>query len=85
MDTVAFKYDIGDILRDKVTGLQGVVIVRAEYASRSRSYGIQPREIQNNTVPEYTWLDETTLELVESDVVDFGFEKLKSGWWHPWF
>lgn len=71
MSTVNFKYNCGDVLKDKVTGLQGVVMVRAEYSTGCHHYGLQSRELASGKSPEWEWLDQSRLELVESEAVTF--------------
>lgn len=66
-----FKYDCGDLLRDSVTGLEGVVMVRAEYSTGCHHYGLLPRGLQDGKEPDWTWLDQSRLSLVESAVVKF--------------
>lgn len=69
---IGFKYNNGDVLRDKVTGLQGVVMVRAEYATGCHHYGLSPRKVlDSGAVPDWQWLDQSRLELVESVSVRF--------------
>lgn len=78
---VSFKYDNGDFLRDKVTGLEGVVMVRAEYATGCHHYGLSPRKVlDSGAVPDWQWLDQSRLELVESSSVSFAIpENATSG------
>lgn len=71
MSNVNFKYENGDLLRDKVTGLEGVVMVRAEYATGCHHYGIQPRELDKGKTHDWAWLDQSTLECVTGLVVEF--------------
>ena len=75
MHTVNFKFNNGDTLRDKVTGLTGIVMVCAEYATGCHHYGILQRELQSGKPAEWQWIDQSMLELVESASVQFKFDK----------
>lgn len=68
---VNFKYENGDVLKDKVTGLQGVVMVRAEYSTGCHHYGIQSQKEVNDGLPDWHWLDQSRLELVKKNAVKF--------------
>ena len=77
MSTVNFKYENGDILKDKVTGYQGVVMVRAEYSTGCLHYGLQGNELKDGMPPNWEWLDSTRLELVKSAQVIFDIDTSK--------
>lgn len=72
MSNVNFKYENGDILKDKVTGLEGVVMVRAEYSTGCHHYGLQPQVVKEGKSPDWDWLDQSRLELVKKGAVKFG-------------
>lgn len=74
MNVVNFKFNNGDILRDKVTGLTGVVMVCAEYATGCHHYGLQSRELANGKPGEWEWLDQSRLELVKSSAISFSVD-----------
>ena len=72
MSKVKFKYENGDLLRDKVSGLTGVVMVRAEYSTGCHHYGIQPRTLTKDGETKcWNWLDQSQLELVDKTVISF--------------
>lgn len=77
MSKVNFKYENGDTLMDKVTGLVGVVMVRAEYSTGCHHYGIQPQKLESGKALEWDWLDQSRLELVSKNAVKFDIEKGK--------
>ncbi len=68
---VNFVYDNGDVLKDRVTGLEGVVMVRAEYSTGCHHYGLLPQEINDSKEPDWTWFDQSRLDLVKSKGVVF--------------
>jgi heat shock protein HspQ len=77
MSTVNFKYEQGDVLRDKVSGFTGVVMVRAEYSTGCHHYALCPQELHNGTLQEWQWLDQSRLELKATAVVQFKVDSAK--------
>ena len=71
MSKVKFKFDNGDVLRDKVTNFEGVVMVCAEYSTGCHHYGIQSRELKAQEMQEWVWLDQSRLVRVRKNVVSF--------------
>ena len=58
-----FKFLLGESVREKITGLEGIILARAEYATGCRHYGIQQRMITSEgKIPDYEWIDESRLE-----------------------
>ena len=58
-----FKYEIGEILRDKITGFNGVVMVRSEYYTGCTQYGLLPRNLDDKgKISDWEWIDEIRLE-----------------------
>lgn len=71
MTTVNFAYENGDTLEDKVSGFEGVVMVRAEYSTGCVHYGLQSQAMKDGQPTDWQWLDQSRLELVKSGVVKF--------------
>lgn len=66
------KFKNGDLLKDKVTGLDGIVMVVAYYATGCIHYGIQPQKVKDDcNIPDWQWFDESRMELVKEEVVSF--------------
>jgi hypothetical protein len=66
------KYSNGDSLRDKVTGLEGIVMVVAYYATGCIHYGIQPRALKGDgCTHDWVWLDESQFDLINAAAVKF--------------
>ena len=61
MTTTNWKFELGEILEDKVTGYQGVVMARAEYFTDCVHYGLCARAAKEGKLPDWQWLDETRL------------------------
>ena len=69
------KYDFGDLLKDNVTGFEGVVMVKALYSTGCLHYGLSPQKIsiEQDTPkdPSWLWYDESRLSLSKKGVVKF--------------
>jgi len=59
-----WKFDMGEELKDKISGFKGVVVGRSEYITGCNRYVLQPKCEKNKMaeLPEPVELDETTLE-----------------------
>ena len=71
MSDVKFKYNNGDLLRDSVTGYEGIVMVCSEYSTGCHHYGLQPRKPKDGKLGDWEWLDQSRLSLVKKEVVNF--------------
>lgn len=79
MEIKEFEFGLGETLRDKVTGFQGVVMVRAEYSTGCVHYGLCPRELKDGKPIDWEWIDSSRLERVsEFQPVDFGQPQRKT-------
>lgn len=66
----AYRYELGDKLKDRVTGMVGVATVRSEHLFGCERYWIEPQQIGTDGKPiEGRWIDQDSLELVESQVI----------------
>lgn len=58
-----FKFDLGYVLKDKITGFKGVVMGRSDYVTGCRQYALSPQKPKDDgSVPDWVWLDEGRLE-----------------------
>lgn len=76
---IKHKFDNGDRLKDKVTGLEGIVMVIAKYATGCLHYGIQTSQMKDGEPIDWIWLDESRFELMEKRAVVFNIEQRPSG------
>jgi len=56
-----FKYELNQELKDVVTGYQGIVMVRCEYATGCLHYGLQAPMDKDGKVPAWEYMDESRL------------------------
>ena len=74
-----FKFDLGDLVKDKVSGYEGIVIVRSEWLNACRRYSIQAQALKDGKPIEAIGLDEDNMELVQAKKVADRAEKPTGG------
>ena len=78
-----FKFEKGEILKDKVTGFEGVVMVRSDYYTGCNTYGLLSQEPDESGKPKsWVWIDETLLDKTRKKNV-FTKPKKNNGGPHP--
>jgi len=60
------KFELGDTLKDVVTGYKGIAMVRAEYFTGCVHYGLCPKNLKDGKIDEWEWIDQTRLVLVKN-------------------
>jgi len=66
------KYNNGDLLKDKITGYEGIVLGVTLYSTGCTHYGLISQKLsKNNTIGDWEWFDETRLSIVKEKVIDF--------------
>lgn len=76
---VEFEFENGIEVRDKVSGLTGIIDCSALWLNGCRRYSVQPKVKKGETVkPESIWMDEETLEKM-SDGVNKTVKPTKTG------
>ena len=60
------KFEMGFVVKDKVTGFRGTITACSEYMTGCIQYLVTPKQKEDSVAyPTSTWLDEDRLELVE--------------------
>jgi len=57
-----FKFDLGQMVEDLVTGFEGSVMARAEYFRSTSRYGVCSRDIRDGKPLDLEWFDEGRLK-----------------------
>lgn len=57
----SFKFELGEILKDKITGFKGVVMGRTEYFTDCDHYGLCSQELKDGKPIDWEWFDDTRL------------------------
>ena len=59
-----FKLELGQKVKDRVTGFKGVIVCRCDYLTGCRRYAVQAQKIgKDGKVGEWTYFDEDLLVL----------------------
>ncbi len=62
------KIKLGDKIRDKITGFEGVAIAYAEWMNGCNRWASQPTELSDKGKPrEAEWFDEQQVELAKAE------------------
>lgn len=58
-----FKFELNEVVKEKVTGFTGVVMCRSEYNTGCIQYGLLKQSLnKDGNIDEWIFLDETRLE-----------------------
>jgi hypothetical protein len=60
------KFDMYDVLKDKVSLFKGTVVAITKYATGCTHYSLQAVMKKDGTVPDWQTFDETRLTLIKS-------------------
>ena len=71
------KWTNGDLLKDQVTGLEGVVMVVAFYSTGCTHYGLQSKKLQDGLPQKWEWVDQSRLVLVKRGDIKFHIEETR--------
>jgi hypothetical protein len=75
--TVNFKFALGEVVREKITGFEGVIMSQCNYISGCVQYGVLSRKLTTEgKTHDWTYYDENRLALIgeEKIVLDEGQE-----------
>jgi hypothetical protein len=61
--------NLGDKLRDRVTGFEGIAVARTEWLNGCVRFAIQPHQLHEGKVIDATYFDAEQLEVVEAKAV----------------
>jgi hypothetical protein len=64
-----FKYELGKVAEDKLTGFKGILTYRAQYLTGCNNYGIQPIELgEKGEIKEIAQFDESRIRIIGEGV-----------------
>jgi len=72
---MSFKFDLGDEVKDVLTGYKGIVRCRCDYMTGCNRYGIAGKVKKNEMPPDWVHVDETCLVLITSKKVSLPEQK----------
>lgn len=66
------KFEIGDKLRHKIHGFEGIVMAYTFYSTGCIHYALASQDLDEKGEPkDWKWYDETKLEILEKKTVEF--------------
>ena len=65
---VKFKFNLGDRLKDRVTGFEGIVMSRTEWLTGCNTYGLKSQVLKDGLPTDSQWVDEVQLDKVDRGV-----------------
>lgn len=78
--SIPFKFELGEVLIDVITGFVGVAMGRTQYFTDCNHYGLASQKLDKDGKPvEWQWFDETRLELKGRPRVELHPAKPTSG------
>lgn len=77
--SIPFKYELGEVLKDVVTGFEGVAMGRTQYSTDCNHYGLASQKLKDNKPIEWQWFDETRLIRTAKKRIMFQVREPSSG------
>jgi hypothetical protein len=63
-----FKFKLGHVVRDQITGFEGVIVCRSQWLTNCNTYGVKPQKLKDDGTPMSTeHFDEPNLIEVEPE------------------
>ncbi len=62
------KINLGDKVRDQITGFEGIVIAETRWLDGCKRYGIQGQELKDLVPTDTQWVDDHQCELIKAAV-----------------
>ena len=63
-----FKYELGSRAKDKITGLQGILVARNQHLHNCNTYGIKPEKLHDGKPMDCQWFDEPQIEIIKEGI-----------------
>ena len=60
-----FNFNLGDKVKDKITGFEGIVTGRHQWVNNCNTYSVQPQILKDDAPQDACNFDESQLDLVE--------------------
>lgn len=79
MASRGFKFDLGETVRDKVSGFEGIVVTRGDHVSGCDSYGVQTKTLKDGAPQDLKWFDEPRLEAINVPVMKIDMREQRTG------
>ena len=73
------RFKLGDKVRDKISGLEGIITSKIEFLNGCIQYGIQPPVSENGDMREVEYIDEGQLERIKEKTTIIKQENVGGG------
>lgn len=64
-----FKFELGQTVKDTITGYEGIVVSRSQWISNCNTYGVKSQTLKDGKPIETEHFDEPVLVLIEEKQV----------------
>jgi hypothetical protein len=64
-----FKFDVGDKVKDTITGFSGIVVYRTQWLNNCNTYGVAPQELKDGIPVKNQHFDEPQLLMVDKESI----------------
>lgn len=61
--------NLGDKVKDKITGFEGIAVARVEYLTGCTRYEVKPDKLKDEKTIDSEWIDERQLTVTKSDKI----------------
>lgn len=62
-DMEGFEFELGAVLKDNITGFEGVVTGRSQWISGNNTYCLKPQKLKDGMPQKTEWFDEVVLSV----------------------
>jgi len=66
---IDFKFNLGDEVKDKITGFSGIILWRSQWLHNCNTYGILSKKLKDGKPQETSQFDEPRIELLKKKVI----------------
>lgn len=56
--------NLGDKVRDRITGYEGIVMSKCEYLNGCIQFGVQAKKTKEGKLPKIEWIDDIQLKVI---------------------
>lgn len=64
-----FQHNLGDRVKDTVSGLTGILTSRSEHLYGCNRYWVQPQEVKDGKPVDGCWLDEAAIQIIDAQAI----------------
>lgn len=69
------EIQLGDLVKDVITGFEGIAIAETKWLTGCIRYGLRSRKLDNKSIPqEDQWFDKDQLKVIKQDAVSINIE-----------